>query len=172
MLLPVASSMADPLIRRSQQGGLRVRSGGWGHVDGGRRTVMDLIALLSTLLSPFAAVPLVPCQARPPLLSGAPVRLRRADGSADQRPRSSETKQRGPQEGAGHHFGDFFVVSAMVFAHAAGLGGCNDSASSLVRLGERCRKVGRGDDGAGSARKYPGPGSGRRDWIPVERAGD
>ena len=40
-----------PLIRRSQQGRLRGRSGGGADVDGGRRTVTDLIALLSMLLS-------------------------------------------------------------------------------------------------------------------------
>ena len=53
---------SNPLIKRSQQGNLRGRSGGWPDVDGGLRTVTDLIALLSMLISRFARVRLLPCQ--------------------------------------------------------------------------------------------------------------
>jgi len=44
---------ANPLIKRSQQGNLRGRSG-WPDVDGGLRTVTELIALLSMVMSRFA----------------------------------------------------------------------------------------------------------------------
>jgi len=52
------------VIKRSQQGSLKDRFGGGADVDGGLRTVTDLIALLSTLLSPFATARLLPCQPR------------------------------------------------------------------------------------------------------------
>ena len=43
----------DPLIKRSQQGSWRGGSRAWADVDGGLRTVTDLAALLSMLLSPL-----------------------------------------------------------------------------------------------------------------------
>jgi hypothetical protein len=47
-------SDTNPLIKRSQQGSSRGSLGWWADVDGGLRTVTDLIALLSMLLSPVA----------------------------------------------------------------------------------------------------------------------
>ncbi len=52
---PRGNRTPNPLIKRSQQGSFRGGSGGSADVDGGLRTVTDLIALLSMLLSLLAA---------------------------------------------------------------------------------------------------------------------